>query len=30
MIYSIQYLNANILSGWAMSQNVPRNGFEWV
>ena len=26
----IQYLDANNLYGWAMSQKVPINGFKWV
>ena len=26
----IQYLDANKLYGWALSQKVPVNGFEWV
>ena len=26
----IQYLDANYLYGWAMSQTKPINGFEWV
>ena len=26
----IQYLDANNLYGWAMSQNLPVNGFKWV
>ena len=26
----IQYLDANILYGWAMSQKLPVNGFKWV
>ena len=26
----IQYLNANRLYGWAMSQKLPVNGFKWV
>ena len=26
----IQYLDANNLYGWAMSQTFPVNGFEWV
>ena len=26
----IQYLDANNLYGWAMSQTLPVNGFKWV
>ena len=26
----IQYLDANDLYGWAMSQKLPVNGFKWV
>ena len=26
----IQYLDANNLYGWAMSQKLPRNNFKWV
>ena len=26
----IQYLDPNILYGWAMSQKLPKNGFKWV
>ena len=26
----IQYLDANSLYGWAMSQKLPVNGFKWV
>ena len=26
----IQYLDANNLYGWAMSKNLPRNGFKWI
>ena len=26
----IQYLDANNLYGWAMSQNLPVNAFKWV
>ena len=26
----IQYLDANNLSGWAMSQKLPVNGFKWI
>ena len=26
----IQYLDANNLCGWAMSQKLPVDGFEWV
>ena len=26
----IQYLDANNLYGWAMSQNLPVNDFKWV
>ena len=26
----IQYLDTNNLYGWAMSQNLPVNGFKWV
>ena len=26
----IQYLDANNLYGWAMSQKVPVNGFKWI
>ena len=26
----IQYLDANNLYGWAMSQKLPKNGFKWV
>ena len=26
----IQYLDANNLYGWAMSQNLPTNGFKWM
>ena len=26
----IQYLNANNLYGWAMSQNLPTHGFKWM
>ena len=26
----IQYLDANNLYGWAMSQKLPVNGFKWV
>ena len=26
----IQYLDANNLYGWAMSQKLPVNGFEWL
>ena len=26
----IQYLYKNILYGWAMSQKLPVNGFEWI
>ena len=26
----IEYLDANSLYGWAMSQTLPVNGFEWV
>ena len=26
----IQYLDANNLYGWAMSQKVPVNGFKWL
>ena len=27
---NIAYLDANNLCGWAMSQKLPVNGFEWV
>ena len=26
----LQYLDANNLNGWAMEQNLPVGGFEWV
>ena len=26
----IQYLDANNLYGWAMSQKLPKNNFKWV
>ena len=26
----IEYLDANILYGWAMSQKLPVNGFKWI
>ena len=26
----IQYLDADNLYGWAMSQNLPKNGFKWI
>ena len=26
----LEYLNANKLYGWAMSQKLPVDGFEWV
>ena len=26
----IQYLDANNLYGWAMSQKLPVNGFKWI
>ena len=26
----IQYLDPNILYGWAMSQKLPKNGFKWI
>ena len=26
----IQYLDANNLYGWAMSKNLPANGFKWL
>ena len=26
----IQYLNANNLCGWAMSQKLPKNDFKWT
>ena len=26
----IEYLNANSLYGWAMSQKLPANGFKWI
>ena len=26
----IQYLDANNLYGWAMSQKLPANGFKWI
>ena len=26
----IQYLDANNLYGWAMSQKLPKNNFEWI
>ena len=26
----IQYLDANNLYGWAMSQSLPTNGFSWM
>ena len=26
----IQYLDANNLYGWAMSQKLPKNGFKWI
>ena len=26
----IQYLDANNLYGWAMSQKLPANGFNWI
>ena len=26
----IQYLDANSLYGWAMSQKLPVNGFKWI
>ena len=26
----LEYLNANNLYGWAMSQKIPVNGFEWT
>ena len=26
----IQYLDVNNLSGWAMSKNLPVNGFKWI
>ena len=26
----IQYLDANNLYGWAMSQNLPTHGFKWM
>ena len=26
----IEYLDANNLYGWAMSQKIPVNGFKWV
>ena len=26
----IQYLDANTLYGWAMSQKLPVNGFKWM
>ena len=26
----IEYLDANNLYGWAMSQKLPTNGFKWV
>ena len=28
--YYIQYLDANYLYGWAMSQKLPTNGFKWL
>ena len=27
---NIQYLDANNLYGWAMSQELPKNGFKWI
>ena len=27
---SIQYLDANNLYGWAMSQKLPVNNFKWI
>ena len=28
--HHIEYLDANNLYGWAMSQKLPINGFKWV
>ena len=29
-IYHILYVDVNNLCGWAMTQNLPVGGFEWV